>query len=1023
MAGTLIRNLTNKVFPKYAKAGRRTTTEMFEEGAKAKPEGAGPTAEELLASMDESAKQTAKQADAAAPPVEPPDAPVEPTVETAAPVEPTPAEAPTGPLRDIEPPSLEQVNTPLAEPLEPRTRARNINVEFLDVKNVEDIGRVLERNAEQMDWGDDPVKSFEQTRSNVEGRQEEIFKQVLTEDPAALSDEQLLAGGDVLLTLVSKQEELAARIASGRDVTPELELEFDLISEQAVMIQDYLQGKTRQAARALNSMKVTRQIINSYNPRAIKEATAGTNIQLRAQTILDMKAAGKKPGEIIKVAGEQSRSKKFFGAVVNARNGGLLTGVKTQMVNMFNNTFFGALRTLVVKPTAAAVGTIRTRGEANADRVYLGEVSAEMVGTLQALGEAIDSAWAVWKQGTFKNAGEYISMFGGRKIDEVAEDDVGLGTATADLVGGIPGIGGVAKAGMEKTGVAGAMNAYHRGVSAISFGSLTAQDEAFKHMHYRKTLLSLALRDAYTKGLKGEAAADHMADILENVTHDLHQKALHEAEIQTFTNRHDVANLLNKGANLIVEAGNEVPIVKWWFPFTRTPTAILDRSIKISPFARMQKQVRETIEKGGPEADMAMAELTLGVSFMTIMSAMVAMGLMTGQGPSRRDDPGGMKRDALEATGWQPNSVRSGGKQVSLKRGFDPVMLVPLAAAQAAEAAQFAGDEPTAADYLIGGAFMVMSQFKDASYMEGLQQVLKIANDEVSWSDYLAREAATVAPTLLKDIDAVVRYMGDEEGRPYVPKTDDFAVALSMNLRARVPFVAPPMVARYWDGTVATPGGGDMMFAWNTFTPIRSSWMYNSEGRAADPATSALVQANVPISRVDSEVVIDKDSGWTMDLLGIPKGWELYEMYAIEVGKYRRAYVESVTDTEKFRQAMQDGMVQKNSIYAQALSDALRDGKEKGRISFLKKINSDSFDWTEYGGEETRKDMRGEGVGDLMTLYRSGMATEEEIKQLRDRNVKNMPARSSISPPEGEGSDVRKKYHPGTDEIEYVPKM
>ena len=89
----------------------------------------------------------------------------------------------------------------------------------------------------------------------------------------------------------------------------------------------------------------------------------------------------------------------------------------------------------------------------------------------------------------------------------------------------------------------------------------------------------------------------------------------------------------------------------------RTPLAVLDREVKHSVLALFQKEVREKIKRGGPQGDMAAAEIIVGTSTVGIIGTLAAAGMVTGGGPSRSQDPRGEQRKALMATGWQVQNM------------------------------------------------------------------------------------------------------------------------------------------------------------------------------------------------------------------------------------------------------------------------------------------------------------------------------------------------------------------------------
>jgi hypothetical protein len=982
-----LNRLLDEVFP-TRRVRAKPIRQLHKEGEAARPEPDGPTGADVAARLapqnPEPATPPPLGEEAARPDMTPP-----PEGAAAAPL-------PTSPLRPRRGPTAEQVaSQPL--PDVPRDRTRNVNLDY--VQNVDEVGQALEATARTLDYGTEPGRSFAEVREKVDGNQMKIFEDVLTQDPVALSDQQLLAGREVLLSLSRRQEELAKKIARNQGSQEEI-LEFDKVSDQAAMVQDYMQGKIREAARALNSMKIVAQTINTADPRRIAEAAQGGNVVLRAQTVLDMKEAGKKPGEVIETLGKMGRIKQSMASIANLRNAGLVSGIRTNMLNAFNNGFHSAYRTLVVKPTAAGVGKLRTRGEAGVDRVYLSEASAEIIGTIHAIREALDIAMSAYKHATVTNKGEYVSMFGGRKIDEIAEGAGHVGSSTARLFGMQPGP------------VAGAADMYHRGVEAVSFNLLSAVDDFSKATVYNKTRYALAAREASRRGLEGDEWTKAVEEIINDPNHAHHQAAMRESEITTFTNREDVAGMLAHFADMVVKAGNMVPLVRWFFPFTRTPTAIFDRGIKNSPLALAQKQFYDDWQAGGATRDMAVAQLTVGTSLVSITGLLVAAGLMTGNGPSRKEDPTGGMRRTLEAEGWQANSLRIGDKLVSLKRGFDPVMLGPLAVAQSLDAARYAKSEQDVFDYTVGPIVAAASYTLDLPYLQGLKEILDLLTGRVNYADYTGRQAGSVIPNLMKDVDQMFRPAS--EGRGYVPKSDNMMTALALHLQNAAPGIDPPMQARYWDGTLATPGGGELMYRWNALTPIRASYLYNSKGRADDKATAALVDAAVPVSQPDNMVSID-DAGTTVDLLELGQGAELYEEYLIAVGNARRQAVESVVLTAEYAQRAEEGRAGPRSEVAIALSEALRAGATEGKRRFLAKVQEMDVD------ESTKELLRGETTRRL--LIDSQLGSETAREQLRDLEVRGVPTRENLNTLRGSGSDREKRYDDFAEKTMYVPKI
>jgi hypothetical protein len=904
-----------------------------------------------------------------------------------------------------EPLTAEEVVASRARP-EPENRnyARNVNLDYVGVENVDDIGRLLDAQAERMTFGDEKPQSFDEIRERVYGKQNAIVSRLMRDKPEALTAEQMFALDEMLLSYADEQGRLADKIASGRNVTAEDKLRFNQVTEAAVALQAYAMGKRRVAARTLNSMKMQRGVLESFDPMKLDAELSASDVTQRALIVQQMRRGGQ---DRVKINTALANPPGLVGSIVAWRTASLLSGAKTLMLNLGNNAFWGGMRGVVTKGTAGALGAARVGmglGDAN-DRVYMMEVGAEIKGAALGIAEALDNSISMWYEGTFKNKGEYVSKFGDQKIEQADNrpDLIGDAVAKATRLDKIPGVGKYAAA---------PFNLANRALFAGTFGLLSATDEFFKTLHIRATANTLALRDGLNKGLEGDALQEHMEKLLLDPDAPLYAKAKEEAEIRTFTNQDDLLPVMQWLSNTGQNMRNKAPIMGIWLPFVRTPVAIVDRNLKYTPLAALSKQYRERLASGGADGDMARAELTLGVAFTTAALYMSMAGLMTGNGPSRREDVRGDAKRSLEKSGWLPNSVLIDDKYVQLTRGMDPITYGPMLVASVIEAARYAKTEAEFIDYLGTGTLLAASQIADGTYLMGMQGMFDLMSGRAT-VDTLARDFGTsVIPRAYQSTGMeLYRHLYGIEGVPFVPKSDNLGDALRNQFNRSL--TGEAATVRYWDGEAAVPGGGETMALWNTLMPIRSSYNYDSKGREYDMSTHALIIGRVPVSRPSSELTLDSKSGYSVELTALEGGVVLYDQLQIEVGKARREYVDDLVNSQYFQDAVKNGELAPNSDPAKELHTALEDGLKAGREEFIDKMEKGLMPGYLDMPQELRDAFDPDKRNAILDRMYDRSLTPEMEKDLRSRNVKGLPSRDPIDTP---GS-------PEFGRPQYVPKI
>lgn len=175
-------------------------------------------------------------------------------------------------------------------------------------------------------------------------------------------------------------------------------------------------------------------------------------------------------------------------------------------------------------------------------------------------------------------------------------------------------------------------------------------------MNYYGELNARAARQAISEGLDGEALAARQEFLAQNPTQEMMEAANKMGLQNTFQN--ELGDTGKKGALLI----QSNPVGKVLFPFYRTPINIVKQAFQFSPYGYYKGLLTG-------DAEMQVKGL-IGAGIAAAIANMAMSGLVTGGGPIDFKT-----RQTLEATGWQPYSLKIGNKYISFNRA-EPVGLI-----------------------------------------------------------------------------------------------------------------------------------------------------------------------------------------------------------------------------------------------------------------------------------------------------------------------------------------------------------
>jgi len=344
-----------------------------------------------------------------------------------------------------------------------------------------------------------------------------------------------------------------------------------------------------------------------------------------------------------------------------------------------------------------------------------------------------------------------------------------------------------------------------------------------------------AYRQAFNEGLRDEAAARRVLELVDNPPENIKMAAIDASRYQTFTNQ------LGPAGKAVENLRNKMPYARVIMPFVRTPVNIMSYTFERTPLAPLSASFREEIAAGGARKDLALGKLIMGSTIMAISADLTLSGHLTGAGPTDRD-----ANNILRATGWQPYSIKVGDTYYAYNR-LDPTgALLGLAADMAEIMGQTTDAE--AQQIAAAAALSVAQNMASKTYMSGVVDFMDAffssstdpeANN-YKLNSWLSRMAGSIVPSSVANIE---RVMSPEMSATY---------SMLDKIKSRIPGYSdtlPPRRNIFGEPVVLEGGvGPDIM------SPI-----YTSTAKD-DPIADELVKQQASISmprRVINNVELD----------------------------------------------------------------------------------------------------------------------------------------------------------------------
>ena len=532
----------------------------------------------------------------------------------------------------------------------------------------------------------------------------------------AFNAEQILAARKILVASGENLVKLANAAKNGSEMDLAL---FRRAMSQHRAIQSQVSGMTAEAGRALQSFRVV-AASSREQERLIKEAletTGGEAVSRDMAAMLSELDSPEKIGRFVKDANKATTKDQLYEVWIN----GLLSSPTTHMVNILSNTMVAAL-TVGERKIASAIGP----------NIPPGETSAQLKGLVDGARDGFRLAWNALKTGEPTDPMQKVEAEKFRAVTSENLNIAGPAGRFADFMG-------------EAIRVPGRL--------------LTAGDEYFKSVGYRMELYAQAYRQAFNEGLRDEAAAKRVMEIIENPPENIKQSAIDASRYQTFTNQ------LGKTGKAVEQVRNNIPYARVVMPFVRTPVNVMSYAFERTPLAPLSSSFREEIAAGGARRDLAMGKLIAGSMAMAVSADLVMSGSITGAGPTNPK-----MRNIMRATGWQPYSIKVGDKYYAYNR-LDPVgALLGLSA----DVTEIIGQttEAEAAQIATAAALSVAQNMASKTYMSGVTDFfdaffsasLDPESSNYKLTSYLQRMAASVVPASVANIE---RFLSPEMSATY----------------------------------------------------------------------------------------------------------------------------------------------------------------------------------------------------------------------------------------------------------------
>jgi len=485
------------------------------------------------------------------------------------------------------------------------------------------------------------------------------------------------------------------KIAGDSGFPPDIDA-YLMAKDRLLLIADHFATVTAEAGRTLRVMdKAGLNLVGDMVARIERDSGLTLyQIQQQARAVGAMQTTAQR-ARMVQQTRVPTMWQKTRSWIISLVVNNLISGPLTHGAYAIGNEVLALFKAVPLTAAEATIDAARSAfGAAPADRVYYGEIGAQLWGMFHGTRKGFVPGWEAFKSGIAYMEGEQklLQANQGAPLPGMQQ--------AATRVQTIPG----------KVGYA--LEAPGRGVSAIH--------TVFYAMNYERDIARRAFRAATNEGLTGNAFATRVADLTQNPSLGMVQGAHDEAMAAVLMKRPAWGSDQQKLASLV----NNNLLAKLAMPFLQVGMNILDEGlIKSTPLGLASREVRDNLfgRNGEVARTQQFARIMVGSGLAAGTMALAAQGIITGAGPS---DP--RERALLEAQGWKAYSVRIGDTYIPYKKYLGPLGPLIGGAASIYEvgAAIAHGDLSRA----VGSAILGFAHtVADESWMSGLAQFVDAA--------------------------------------------------------------------------------------------------------------------------------------------------------------------------------------------------------------------------------------------------------------------------------------------------------
>lgn len=617
--------------------------------------------------------------------------------------------------RDAAPKRPNDAREPFGEPESDLVdKAGNIRLD--NINSTEDVNAVLKQVAADNEdfWG--------ARRGTVSDSEVQDFADALGVSAADVNIDRLRAMS------VEDDSPLAARIKAARQLLVQSAravhqamlgddpVAYEDAVQRHLRIQETVSGITAEWGRAGRAFRMLAdQAAQAQELSQFLQANTGRDLfQIKRE--MKLGAALQDPAQVAKFIND-SQKPGFSDMLLEYFINNLISGPITHKSILVGEIALAFMKAVPETAVSAAIGTARAALGDTGPRVYWGEIPAQVAAIIRGQRDAVHAGWAAIKTGV-------TQMLPGESEEGARGSLITMQpTRYGANQGAIPNpeIMGV------KVPLGTAIRLPSRGVAALH--------SYVRSMNYAQSIARQAYEASANEGLEGAAAWARAAELQQNPTRAMMQKAVKESTEQALMGRG--GEFTERLAALTNTKLLGVPM-KFIMPFVRISSNVATQGLlERSPLGLIDAGIRDNLMgRNGPQArDAQIGRVVSGSIIAGSIMSLATQGLVTGAAPS---DP--KQAQVWRDTGRMPYSVRIGDFWHSYGR-LGPLGKIMGVAADIQEYMHAAPNETVqqAAWALIGG---VAKSMVDDSFMRGPSDLIKAIEDPARYGSTYVKDLA-----------------------------------------------------------------------------------------------------------------------------------------------------------------------------------------------------------------------------------------------------------------------------------------